>query len=248
MEKEFEPLGFVNLPYQGQVIPQVGIVKVTVHWDKGDTSEYFATQAIEALDLPAEKIQLRPLRGMSTDFDTVIKPLFEGESVSLSLPSQKTGKPYDVVLTFDAAGEAYSKSGKTPWYQGNLDRSFPNSGGVLPPMQSVGRADVWYDEERFEDIEIFKASPDEKKAYYTCDIPDVVRPGKVRMYLRKGMSDDFETAIKPWFEGKSVSQTLKSNAGKEYTAEFLFDPHQVPSFVEAGKTAPFTGGFDLEFS
>lgn len=246
MEKEMSVVGTVDLMYNGVKYPNIGVVEVTPIWEDGPGKPYFTTAEIEELKLPAEKIQLHPMKGMNTDFEEVIKPLFEGESVRLQMISEKTKRPYEAIFTFDAAGEAYGK--KKRWYQGALEMSFPPRSAVLPPMQSVGFADVWFDNTVYTDTEIFEARPEGKRSYYTFELTDQSIPyGKIRLYLDTRLDTDFTSIIKPLLEGDSITADLVSKKGKDYRGIFTFDPQEIPSFVEDPAKAPFTGGMTMEF-
>lgn len=246
-EKKLEVMGVVNLKAGGNVYPNKGVVKITPIWDGEPGIPYFALQEIEELDLPAEKIQLKLLKGMSDDFETVVKPLLEGEAVKMEMTSKKDGRPYEAIFTFDPLGTPYHKGSRKPWHKGNLDMSFPPRSVALPPMQSVGFADVSFDNSTYADVEIFEAAPEGKSAYITFEIEALDIPlTKIRLYLPKDVNATFEEVIRPLVEGRSVEITrVSKKSGNEYTANYRFNPTTIPDFMSDKKNPSYTGALEM---
>lgn len=105
----------------------------------------------------------------------------------------------------------------------------------------VGTADVKIDGEVYPDTEIahitatneYQGNVKVSEYYTTAPIPEAdIKPADIRLYTRKGMNEDFDTIIKPLFEGEVVDlQGLEAKSGKTYGGNFIFDAGTVPAFL-----------------
>lgn len=250
-DRKIEKLGLVNLKYGTRFIPNMGVVKMTLIWEDGEEGfPYYTIQKIEELGIPADKIRLYPRAGMDTDFEKTIKPLFEGEELEMTLYSKKKNKHYQALLSFDATVYGKNKEGKKNFHQGDLVMSFPKRGELQWPMQSAGHADVLFDNQLHEGVEIFYVTPDSNKNFYTFELGD--RPkGKTRLYIDNaaGLVNDFETVVKPLLAGKEVtSNPIKSAKGNEYQWAYQFDANAVPPYIDDPDNTPYYGNLARDFA
>lgn len=105
----------------------------------------------------------------------------------------------------------------------------------------VGTADVKVNGEVHSGIEIahitssneYQGKTKVSKYFTTAPIPEAnIKPTDIRLYPRPGMNEDFDSIIKPLFEGQVVDlQGLTAKSGKSYGGNFIFDMEQVPSFL-----------------
>lgn len=105
----------------------------------------------------------------------------------------------------------------------------------------VGTADVKINGEVYPSTEIahitstneYQGKKKVSKYFTTAPIPDAgIKPTDIRLYPRPGMNEDFDSIIKPLFEGEVVDlQGLQAKSGKSYGGKFIFDMDQVPSFL-----------------
>jgi len=127
-QREREVVGSADLKYGDQIIEDIQIAYITETKEyKGQTTVkyYYTTQPVSELDIKPTDIRLYPRRGMNEDFDTVIKPLFEGEEVlakglEYSKYSKKEGT-YNAYLSFYTDVAPETKSGKKLPFLGKLD-------------------------------------------------------------------------------------------------------------------------------
>ena len=112
-------------------------------------------------------------------------------------------------------------------------------------MEQVGLADISYRGTVYRDCPIYYVKrSSERKSFFTPDQVGDLPVNKIRLYPRRKMSTDFETVIKPLFEGKAVYlQGLNKRAGGEFDQEFVFHNHKVPFYL---KGDPYYYG-SLEF-
>lgn len=106
----------------------------------------------------------------------------------------------------------------------------------------VGVADVKIEDVVHEGVEIalitatneYKGNTKVSEYYTTAPIPEAnIKPTDIRLYTRKGMNEDFDTIIKPLFEGQVVElQGLVKKDGGTYGGSFIFDASVVPSFLD----------------
>lgn len=106
----------------------------------------------------------------------------------------------------------------------------------------VGKANVKIGEAVYEDIEIahitatseYQGKTRVSEYYTTAPIPEAgIKPTDIRLYGRKGMNEDFDSTIKPFFEGETVTlQGLVTKAGKTYKGDFIFDATAVPEYLD----------------
>lgn len=119
----------------------------------------------------------------------------------------------------------------------------------------VGTANLKYGDQVIEDVQIayitevkeFKGKETTKYYYTTQPLPDLdIKPTDIRLYTRKGMNEDFDTVIKPLFEGREVLAKGLINSKKEtYNAYLTFEASQTPSWATKGKIA-FRGDLNSE--
>lgn len=120
----------------------------------------------------------------------------------------------------------------------------------------IGTANVKIGDDVYNDIEIahieatktYKGESKVSHYYTTAPIAEAgIKPTAVRLYLRRGMSEDFETAIKPLFEGETVHfENLPTASGSTYKGDFAFDATIYPTFLYEKGYKTYKGVLDFE--
>lgn len=116
--------GSIDLTYKGVTYSDIQVAYITATSEyKGEkkVTNFYTTQPIPEIDIKPLDIRLYPRKGMNEDFETVIKPLMEGQVVHCEGLISKSGKTYAMDLVFD--NEQVPSFLKKPLYQGTLDKA-----------------------------------------------------------------------------------------------------------------------------
>lgn len=92
----------------------------------------------------------------------------------------------------------------------------------------------------------YKGQTTVKQYLTTGPISDEYGANLIRIYhksgLLKGLDLDFDTQIKPLFEGEVVHfDSLNKKDNSTYEADLVFYPLAIPSFVEKNRKPPYLG-------